>query len=607
MVGLLNPIDEEEAKRLVGLLGPAEVPFPYAGNPIGWSTTAPPPAPQEVYATPKPAPPSQRPVNDLMARIDYETGTPRGFLDLPGYFAGGAINGLLAGPAQMENVQTGYQVDPQGLTAGVLSLSAPGWLKRPQPGVLSAVRPPATARGPSSPLPAEIAAAEGTPGARVNLTAPVTVPGYFDQVSTRVPWAVDTPIDPHTTRNLRIGIDAYRDSAAAFPKNAALLRDGGGPLSPYPDLPVGRLRHPESITERAIDHITDNLTWMHNKLVDQFGQPIVNRMGRWYDGANRIAINLANDYGYEPRQTAGAIAAMSPQKDWFQNGDLGRRVIDITNNQAKTPATPDMRAWADRYIANARAKADTETKAAKVDQLEMDAQGVRRGAKLGDLNDVDARAFWVRAFDEAHNPRDYPIITPEGKFGPRATTGTGAPQRVAWGSFNEISKALQALDAFDLPAISRMLGGNHKVRSFYNNIISPNSPDGHVTIDTHAIAGSHLRPLAGEDFPVRQGLGLAGSSSAETGSKGTYGLYHEAYGRAARGLDLLPRQLQSIDWEGVRGLFEAAQKRNATLQNDNRDLWSAFRSGRMSAEEARSILHDQAGGITPPAWINLPE
>jgi len=154
-----------------------------------------------------------------------------------------------------------------------------------------------------------------------------------------------------------------------------------------------------------------------------------------------------------------------------------------------------------------------------------------------------------------------------------------------------------------LPNISQSMGGNHKVRNFYNNIVSPNAPYGDVTIDTHAIAAAHLKPLAGSDAEVSNGLGLTGSSSAATGIRGLYGLYAEAYRRAAADAGILPRQMQSITWEGVRGLFSPEMKRNATFTGGINDIWNLYRTGKIDGNTARAAVGQAAGGIDAPAWF----
>src|SRR5262249_25727890 len=119
----------------------------------------------------------------------------------------------------------------------------------------------------------------------------------------------------------------------------------------------------------------------------------------------------------------------------------------------------------------------------------------------------------------------------------------------------------------DANAISQLMGERHKVRNFYGNILDPYSERGEVTIDTHAVAAALMRPLAQSDaevlhnFKTSQQTGkkpenwVGAKGSALTGVHGTYGIYADAYREAAAELGILPRELQSITWEGVRGLF----------------------------------------------------
>ncbi len=441
-----------------------------------------------------------------------------------------------------------------------------------------------------------------TPGL---LAVPDAAPGENLRVPTRVPYAkpkpgdVDLP-DPYTNIENKIGIDAARASPDAYANNATEMRDY------YPDLPLKGLRNPDKITDAAIAHMKDNLVALHNEYRDTFGQDTVNRAGGWYDGANRIAGNLADQNGYQLQQVGGLLANLSPQKDWFQNAELGKRTIDIVRNKQDLQFTPEMNNWATDYLAQVRDAADTPGKQAAADNLGMSLGSLQRGQTLRDINDPDTRALFVRAYDEAHNDRSYPTLTPEGDTGDLALNSDGSPRKIAWGSFGEIKKALSALDSPDLASISASLGGNHKVRSFNNNIVSPNALQDDITIDTHAIAAAHLRPLGSSDQVVANGLGMGGSSDAATGSKGMYGIYHEAYRQAAEQLGLLPRQMQSIAWEAVRGLFSPEAKRDNQFYNDNYDIWAGFRNGQYSADEARSMVLKHAGGIKPPSWWTPP-
>jgi hypothetical protein len=272
-----------------------------------------------------------------------------------------------------------------------------------------------------------------------------------------------------------------------------------------------------------------------------------------------------------------------------------------------------MGSWAADYVASKAKDADTPTKQAALEDLQLALRHVQ-GKTYNDLDTINnpdtraaAKALWVRAYDEAHNSKDYPVVTPEGELGDTVLNSDGSPRKVAWGSFTEITKAIQALEGDgSIEGISRGLGGNHKVRSFHNNIASPDSDLGDVTIDTHAIAAAHLRPLGGSDPVVKLGLGMSGSEDATTGSKGAYGVYADAYRQAAERLGLLPRQLQSITWEGVRGLFSPEQKRDNQFYNDNWDIWNRFKRGDIDADTARRLVLQHGGGIEPPQWWKPP-
>ena len=64
----------------------------------------------------------------------------------------------------------------------------------------------------------------------------------------------------------------------------------------------------------------------------------------------------------------------------------------------------------------------------------------------------------------------------------------GEKSGTAWNGFRDINKAASILSDPTRENINDQLGEKHKVRSFYNNILDPLSPEGDVTIDTHAVA-----------------------------------------------------------------------------------------------------------------------
>ena len=147
--------------------------------------------------------------------------------------------------------------------------------------------------------------------------------------------------------------------------------------------------------------------------------------------------------------------------------------------------------------------------------------------------------------------------------------------------------------------ISKALGDNHKVRNFYNNIISPDHGQD-TTIDTHAVAAALLMPLGGGASQVKEGLGMSGPKNADTGLKSIYALYSEAYRRAADQAGVLPREMQSTTWEALRGLFSPEEKRDAKLEASVKDTWQQYTKGKIDLAQAqRDIL---ARGIKPPRW-----
>jgi hypothetical protein len=181
------------------------------------------------------------------------------------------------------------------------------------------------------------------------------------------------------------------------------------------------------------------------------------------------------------------------------------------------------------------------------------------------------------------------------------------PTKTGWGSLNEIGKAIVIFDNPSKANISASLGEMHKVRNFYNNIYAPNDASGAVTIDTHAVAAGLLRPLSGNSREVLHnfGSGIIGEggpkNSSITGVQGTYGIYAEAYRRAAQERGILPREMQSITWEAVRGLFPDTFK-TATNADKIDSIWLQYRKGKLSQDEARNEVFNAAGGINAPEW-----
>lgn len=398
-------------------------------------------------------------------------------------------------------------------------------------------------------------------------------------VSTRLPTAKKATEDPLQSK-LTIDYAAAKSDPEAFAHNMGLVKQ-------YPNF-VSRARNPERQAEDFITHVKDNLLYLY----DQVPEATRQRSKLWYDGARNITDRFAGEYGLPDQAVSGVLAVLSPQKDWFMNVSLGQRVIDIAKNQAGRRWDSSMDQTAARIWADP-----------KYDPV----LNLVRGKTYAELQTPGERALWLRTFDQAFNPREHQIVSPEGDFMGVRMTQSGKPYATGWGSLNEIGKAVAILEDPSVVNISRMLGQQHKVRNFYNNIYAPGDPAGHVTIDTHAVAAGLLRPLSGNSREVLHnfGSGVVGEvgpkNSSITGVQGTYGLFAEAYRRAAAERGVLPREMQSITWEAVRGLFPDTFKTAKNSQAID-DIWVKYRRGQLSLEEARNDVIRTAGGIQPPEW-----
>ena len=368
----------------------------------------------------------------------------------------------------------------------------------------------------------------------------------------------------------------------------------------------------EAVLDAFKQHMIDNLIYLYNEM-----SPEVREIAkRWYDGARKLSDTWAQRYEIEPRQVAAVIANLSPQKDWFMNMSLAERLLDIMSYRQDYEADKAMNDAFKRIVLytekGKRILAKDLTKEAKTSKSIW---SKIKDKKLSEVKDAVpirqinlAEAIWVRMYDEAHNPRAYRKMSPDGNILDFQRKQNGEKADVAWGSFTEIAKGVIAAKTPDLEKISISLGKMHKVRNFYNNIIAPDSELGEVTIDTHAVAAALLKPLSAKSYevahnfgstPKKEVLGMpenvkreGAGGSGVAGSLGTYPVIADAYRDAASQLGILPRQLQSITWEQVRTLFPASFKdeEGNNLAKINK-LWDNYASGDISLSDLREEIY----------------
>jgi len=427
---------------------------------------------------------------------------------------------------------------------------------------------------PLPPAPPGINATGRVPGADPNF-------GPTGRISTRQPSGPNADADPLTGR-LTIG-QADIDRGGTLQKNMEFIANQPG-YEWLRDLPA------DEAATLYNDFQRENISFVMDRLPSEFQD----RAKLWYTGANRFSDEVAQRYGLPRSSMSGVIAALSPQMDWFKNASLAERVADAAIANRNHPWTAEMTAVAERYpsFVNGRRGRNAEIWS----QIQ--------GKSYADLETIEQKAMWVRAFDEAMNPKTYRSLTPEGDLGNFVLKQDGQPAAISWGGFGDIEKAITSLESGgDFGVISNAMGGQHKVRNFFNNIEVPFSDMGDITVDTHAIAVGNMRPLAGSDPLTIQGLGGM-FKSTPTGSMGNYGQQADNYRAVAADRGLLPRETQSITWEGIRGLFT---NKSAQTKRNVEGIWQAHSRGELTQQQALDMIEEQAGGFSMPNWLSEPD
>lgn len=368
--------------------------------------------------------------------------------------------------------------------------------------------------------------------------------------------------------------------------------------------------------------IADNLKY----LMDNFRDDLRDIATLWYDGANILAQNLGKQYGIITEQASGMIASLSPQKDWYQNVRLAELVMmafkdnpvmtDKMVAKQKEISIKGLKKYVKAFNAAEAAfkKSRSQKRADKLKEAKDKLEDLQKKSDkvLNDLasyvgTDMNTapdylKPYYARLYHEINTTKDYNVLSPDGNVLGIAKKKDGENEKVAWGSYTEIGKAVDIYLDGSQENVTRTLGEMHKIRNFHNNIIDPMSPDKDVTMDTHAVAAALLLPLSGEAKQVKANFGTGTANSAALGIKGLYYAFAEGYNLAAEESGLLPRQVQSITWEAVRGLFTDDFKRNAKKVAEINGIVNDYANKKITLDESRKQIFAAAGGINTPSW-----
>jgi len=390
-------------------------------------------------------------------------------------------------------------------------------------------------------------------------------------------------------------------------------------------------------------------------LIKAFPQDLRVFASLWYDGANTIANRFAQTFGVSIEQAAAVLAVNSPQKDWYMNVALAERTMHIYKTQQSASFDESMASNFLKRAGEPELKYDKEgnpfyegdatplydeqgnhvvdengilqfnnwNNQKSKDKLDLATKILNLGLKGKKLKDIQGITFdfkgkkktfskealqarFVRMFSEAaantklRDVKTFNVIRPDGAILERPSmSDKGKPRSVAWGSYGTIEKSINILNATgdqDMSIISSELGLMHKVRSFYNNIVDPSNKDGHVTMDTHAIAAILLKPVSGNSTEVTQNFGGKGTAAdSALGLSGLYPAFAEAYRSVEFENELtggryLPREIQSITWEAIRQFFQPKWKSNANHVREVTDIWNSYQDGDITFEEAQESI-----------------
>lgn len=420
------------------------------------------------------------------------------------------------------------------------------------------------------------------------------------RVSTRVPEGNNALADP-LAEDLQVSVEAIK--SAPGNKNGTVFERMLGKLNAYVGM-KGFARDNNTIPSdrQFIELVKRNLLFLYNSVTPEYRE----RARKWYAGANRLSKAVGERFGLTTPQVAGVMAVLSPQQDWYMNYDIGVRVIDTYLNQQDAVFGEAEQAEFQKMIDATEA---FTIKQGKDPATAPSLVGYKaslnnmRGKRLKDMP-VKEQAIFVRFWDAANNPNggSHQVISPEGELvGTRMNEDGVTPSSIRFNGFGMVEKAINIINNGSRETIHTNLGTRHKVRSFYNNILNPFSDKGDVTIDTHAVAAGLLRPLAGSDIEVSYNLGTAGEGSKISGTMGSYGVYADAYREAAAEVGVLPREMQSITWEAIRGLFTSGFK-TAGNKAKVKEIWQRYDNGDITLEQVYGEINDLAGGINKAAW-----
>ena len=142
------------------------------------------------------------------------------------------------------------------------------------------------------------------------------------------------------------------------------------------------------------------------------------------------------------------MAALSPQKDWYQNVRLAELVLEqYDTNPVFTQEALDFQKEINERAVKAALKKNKGrlTEEAKQNKADAEKLLVELEGLIGKrLKDVEPKyqPYVLRTTQEITGQKDYQIVSPDGERVGVAKKNDGTNAKVAWGSYTEIGKAV---------------------------------------------------------------------------------------------------------------------------------------------------------------------
>jgi hypothetical protein len=391
-----------------------------------------------------------------------------------------------------------------------------------------------------------------------------------------------------TTQDTNDGIATVKPDE--LEKQMAMLTQfvDGVPLPKY----ITKFKDAQKRMRAFLDFQKGNLLALYDAF-NALSADFVIRSTHWYDGARLLAEGVRDNYRLTIEQSSAIIAVFSPMKDWFQNVAMGQRFADVMANHKNKKITKAKMGGAMREMLDA---AEDDRKIRKAFK-QIEGRSISQLLKDKSKEGRTIAAVAVRLMSTNVHGLTHDVLSPEGESLGIRKNLDGTNKKLVWQSYTFIEKAISIYEDGSAKNISKVLGTEHKIRNFYNNIVAPTSPFGDATVDTHAVNAAVLYPMGNKGYLV--GLNFGNAGVAGGGNSGIYWLFHEALREAAKERGVMPRQMQSITWEAIRGLFTDIRKRDKNFVAGITKIWETS----SNADAARTQIIGL--GITPPEWARV--